>query len=149
MRADETREAAADKAAEKTSDRGGDRSPIKADDVMSAQSQAAENYKTDLAKRAEEYALGIDRGTGSQKWLSSSLEIVDGLKKLVGKITKAIAKEEIPPEAKSPETVTAVKLPEADVSPPDALHRDRALESGVEAAPEHKLESSHVTRDDQ
>src|SRR5215813_10240522 len=117
MPAEGSRETAAEKAAEKSSEKGTDRSPLKADDVMSARGEAAANYKTDLAKRAEEYALGQDRGTGSHKFLPSSLEIVDGLKKLVGKITRAIAKEDIPPEAKTPETVTAVKLPEADQTP--------------------------------
>src|SRR5262249_35625234 len=149
MRADETREAAAGKGAESRSESGGDRSPIKADDVMSAQSQAADNYKTDLAKRAEEYALGKDRGTGSQKWLPSSLEIVDGLKKLVGKITRAITRDEILPAVGLEATVTPVQARDGGVTPAEALLRGRAPESGIEAGPEAKPETSRVTRDDQ
>jgi hypothetical protein len=87
---------------------------------MSAHKQAAANYKADAAKRAEEYALGIDRGTGSHRWLPVSLEIVDGLEQVGRKMPSSQA---MPSDARSLATGTAVKASERDVT-----HADKVLE---------------------
>ncbi len=76
MVAEQDRDASAEKTAEKSSEKGAESSPMKADEVMKAQSDRADIYKSDMKERKEQYQAGLSRGTSSEKVLDR-LSIVD------------------------------------------------------------------------
>jgi hypothetical protein len=62
---------------DKPEEKGTERAPLKAEDVLSGKAEMADMYKSDMKERKEQYEAGITRDTSSAKVLDR-LSIVDG-----------------------------------------------------------------------
>ncbi len=171
MAADQHQDTSAERAAEKSSENGAESSPMKADEVMKAQADRADMYKSDMEERKEQYQAGLSRGTSSEKVLDR-LSIVDegvSLTRKPGRAADARSgagqgseKMGIVVEDKSASgagqgsekmgiAVEDKSALDTSLEQPPAP-TDGAFESGAEAKPEahpeSQIESSRVTRDD-